>query len=77
MQDPSGIPFRDFGRYGWNLWLYGNYRSTLEIFGSASQQPDLAAAYNSGRYPVKPLNFGIGYLINPQTTSLMVGRPRR
>ncbi len=76
VQDPSGIPFRDFGRYGWNLWLYGNYRGTLSIF-SGCQQPDLVAAYSSGRYPVKPLNFGIGYLINPQTTSLMVGRPTR
>ncbi|WP_395732179.1 hypothetical protein [Prosthecobacter sp.] len=76
VQDPSGIPFRDFGRYGWNLWLYGNYRGTLEIF-SGHQQPDLVTAYSSGRYPVKPLNFGIGYLMNPQMTSLMVGRPTR
>ncbi|MHB1079211.1 MAG: hypothetical protein ACYC67_07395 [Prosthecobacter sp.] len=76
VQDPSGVPYRDFGRYGWNLWLYGNYRGTLEIF-SGCQQPDLVAAYSSGRYPVKPLNFGIGYLMNPQMTSLMVGRPGR
>jgi hypothetical protein len=76
VQDPSGIPFRDFGRYGWKLWLYGNYRSTLAIFADC-QQPDLAAAYTSGRYPVKPLNFGIGYLMNRQVTSLMVGRPTR
>lgn len=76
VQDPSGIPFRDFSRYGWNLWLYGNYRGTLEIF-SAHQQADLVGAYSSGKYPVKPLNFGIGYLMNPQMTSLMVGRPTR
>ncbi|MFZ2278821.1 MAG: hypothetical protein WAW39_13520 [Prosthecobacter sp.] len=76
VQDPSGIPFRDFSRYGWNLWLYGNYRGTLEIF-SGHQQPDLVAAYSSGKYLVKPLNFGIGYLMNPQMTSLMVGRPTR
>lgn len=76
VQDPSGIPYREFNRYGWDLWLYGNYRSTLSIF-SGCQQPDLAAAYSSGRHPVKPLNFGIGYLMNPQTTCLMVGRPRR
>ena len=76
VQDPSGIPFRDFGRYGWNLWLYGNYRGTLAIFGGC-QQPDLVHAYSSGQYPVKPLNFGIGYLMNPQTTCLMVGRPTR
>ncbi len=76
VQDPSGVPFRDFGRYGWNLSLYGNYRGTLAIFAGC-QQPDLAAAYTSGRYPVKPLNFGIGYLMNRQVTSLMVGRPTR
>ncbi len=76
VQDPSGIPLRDFGRYGWNLWLYGNYRGTLDIF-SGHQQADLVAAYSSGKYPVKPLNFGIGYLMNPQMTSLMVGRPTR
>ncbi len=76
VQDPSGIPYRDFGRYGWNLWLYGNYRGTLSLFPGC-QQPDLIDAYSSGRYPVKPLNFGIGYLINPQTTSLMVARPTR
>lgn len=76
VQDPSGIPFRDFGRYGWNLWLYGNYQGTLAIFGGC-QQPDLVHAYSSGQYPVKPLNFGIGYLMNPQTTCLMVGRPTR
>lgn len=76
VQDPSGVPYREFGRHGWDLWLYGNYRSTLAIF-SGCQQPDLAAAYSLGRHPVKPLNFGIGYLMNPATTSLMVGRARR
>ena len=76
VQDPAGVPFRDFGRNGWNLWLYGNYRGTLSVFANC-QQPDLVAAYSSGKYPVKPLNFGIGYLLNPQTTCLMVGRPGR
>lgn len=76
VQDPSGVPFREFERHGWDMHLYGNYQGTLSIF-SGGQQPDLRAAYSSGRYPVKPLNFGIGYLMNPQTTCLMVGRPRR
>lgn len=76
VQDPSGVPYREFNRYGWDLWLYGNHRGTLSIF-SGGQQPDLTAAYSSGRHPVKPINFGIGYLINPETTCLMVGRPRR
>lgn len=76
VQDPSGVPYREFIRYGWDLSLYGNHRGTLSIF-SGCQQPDLTAAYSSGRHPVKPINFGIGYLINPETTCLMVGRPRR
>lgn len=75
VQDPSGIPYADFGRYGWSLWLYGNYQSTLEVF-KGCQQPDLAQAYRSGRHPVKPLDFGIGYLFQPSTTCLMVARPR-
>lgn len=75
VQDPSGIPYAAFNRAGWSLWLYGNYHGTLSIF-SGSQQPDLVAAYQSGRHPVKPLNFGIGYLMNPETTCLMVGRRR-
>ncbi len=76
VQDPSGVPYKEFNRYGWDLALYGNYRGTLSIF-TGCQQPDLVAAYGSRRHVVKPLNFGIGYLMNPQTTCLMVGRPRR
>lgn len=75
VQDPSGVPYRQFVQAGWDLWLYGNYRGTLGIF--SSQQPDLVAAYSSGRHVVKPLNFGIGYLMNPETTCLMVGRRTR
>lgn len=76
VEDPSGVPFREFGNHGWDTWLYGNYQGTLSIF-SGGQQPDLISAYSSGRYPVKPLNFGIGYLMNPKSTCLIVGRPKR
>ncbi|MDH4451765.1 MAG: hypothetical protein QE570_01115 [Verrucomicrobiota bacterium] len=76
VQDPSGVPYREFARQGWDLWLYGNHRGTLSLFPNG-QQPDLTAAYSSGRHPVKPLGFGIGYLMNPPITCLMVGRPRR
>jgi hypothetical protein len=75
VQDPSGIPYSDFGRYGWNLSLYGNYQGTLEVF-TGCQQPDLMQAYRNGSHPVKQLNFGIGYLFQPSNTCLMVGRPR-
>jgi hypothetical protein len=76
VQDPSGVPYREFNRQGWDLWLYGNHRGTLPLF-PGGQQPDLTEAYSSGRHPVQPLSFGIGYLMNPETTCLMVGRPRR
>ena len=75
VQDPSGIPYAEFGRYGWNLSLYGNYQGTLEVF-TGCQQPDLMRAYRSGLHPVQPLNFGIGYLFQPSNTCLMVARPR-
>lgn len=75
VQDPSGIPYADFGRYGWNLSLYGNYQGTLGIFDGC-QQPDLVRAYRSGQHPVKPIDFGIGYLFQASNTCLMVGRPR-
>jgi len=75
VQDPSGIPYAEFNRYGWNLTLYGNYQGTLDVF-TGNQQPDLIQAYRNGRHTVKPLNFGIGYLFQPQNTCLMVGRPR-
>ena len=75
VQDPSGIPYADFGRYGWQLSLYGNYQGTLDVF-TGCQQPDLVRAYRSGQHTDKPIDFGIGYLFNASTTSLMVGRPR-
>ena len=63
---------RSFAEHGWNVTLYGNYQGTLDIF-SNHQQSDLIAAYQ--RYGAQPLSFGIGYLYNPERTSLMVGRP--
>jgi hypothetical protein len=72
VQDPSGIPYRSFADRGWNVSLYGNYRGTLDMFAEHNQS-DLIAAYQRGN--AQPLDFGIGYLYNPERTCLMVGRP--
>jgi hypothetical protein len=74
VQDPSGVPYRDLASSGMSLTLYGNYTGTLGIF--SQQQPDLMRAYQSGLHPVKPINFGFGYLYHPSNTSIMVARRR-
>ncbi len=58
LQDDSGIPFRYLNSGGWNLWLFGTYGGTLDIF-KKYHQPDLQAAFAAG--PVSPLPFGTGY----------------
>ena len=52
--------------------LYGNYRGTLDMFGT-HQQPDLISAYQQGQG--QALDFGIGYMFQPERTCLMVARP--
>ena len=37
------------------------------------EQPDLAAAYANGSHPVKPMKFGLGYLLDPKSTCVIVG----
>ncbi|QIF00433.1 hypothetical protein [Roseimicrobium sp. ORNL1] len=71
VQDPSGIPYHAFGEHQWQVNLYGNYVHTLDIF-QKYEQPDLYTAYQNFGMPIK---FGIGYLTDPATTSLMVARP--
>ncbi|HQZ26554.1 MAG: hypothetical protein KA250_14605 [Verrucomicrobiales bacterium] len=72
VQDPSGVPYRNLQTAGWNLKLYGNYQGAGAPFTSYGQ-PDLAAAYANGTHPVRPMNFGMGYLLDPKSTSLIVG----
>ena len=76
VQDPSGVPYRNFDQGVWDLRLYGNYQRTLALFGDGAQQPDLARAYAEGQHGARPLPFGIGYLYQPNATALMVGRRR-
>jgi len=73
VQDPSGVPFANLVSAGWQLSLYGNYVAPLDTFAS-HPQPDLVTAYTSGSYSVKPLTFGLGYLLDPKKTSIIVAR---
>ena len=75
VQDPSGVPLRSFKERNWRMSLYGNYQNTIPIF-KQYEQPDLANAYRDPAYGASPLSFSIGYLLDPASTSLMVGRPR-
>jgi hypothetical protein len=72
VQDASGVPYRHLVNAGLSLSLYGNYQGTLGIF--SQQQPDLRAAYHSGRHPVESVNFGFGYLHSADTTCIIVAR---
>lgn len=76
VQDPSGVPYEELLEQGWDLRLFGAYQGTLAMF-SEHHQPDLIAAYQTGRHGAQPLDFGIGYLYRPETSCLMVARPRR
>ena len=75
VQDPSGIPYQSYLQSGWRVSLYGNYQGTIDTF-TQFPQPDLTAAYQNPSNHAEPLSYSIGYLLNPSTTSLMVGRPK-
>ena len=74
VQDPSSIPYRTFVERGWKVHFHGNYVRTLPVF-HRYEQPDLNRAYATPSSGVKPLNFGIGYLTDHRTTSLLIAKP--
>ncbi|MEM7146257.1 MAG: hypothetical protein AAF591_14055 [Verrucomicrobiota bacterium] len=71
VQTPSGVPFRYFEDGRWDIRLYGSYVRTLDMF-EEYYQPDLAAAFMSGRYPVAPIRFGMGYVFYEGESSFLV-----
>lgn len=73
VQDPSGVPYRYLVDSGMNIKLYGNYQGPIDTF-SSKHQPDLVAAYRNGTHPVKPMSFGMGYLLNPSRACIIVAR---
>ena len=63
LEDDSGIPLRFFPHDEWALYLFGDYKSPLEIF-QKYYQPDLYMAYTVS--PLHgPMPFGTGYQFNP------------
>ena len=75
VQDPSGVPLHQFKEHNWSMSYYGNYEGPIDTF-KQYPQPDLAAAYHDPANHARPIDFSVGYLLNPRTTSLMVGRLR-
>lgn len=73
VQDPTGIPYQRLAKGNWDIKLYGNYQGTLDMFKS-KYQGDLASAYQKGQGT--PTNFGIGYKMSPNETSIVVARKR-
>ena len=76
VQDPSGVPYRQFNTRSWDITYYGNYVKTLDMF-KRFYQPDLAAAYRSRTNRIQPLPFGVGYVNTPGATSMIVARKAR
>lgn len=74
LQDDSGIPIRYFSQDKWNLTLFGQYSSVLEIFKKYYQQ-DLYQAYQT--LPTQPLSFGAGYTFKRGESNLELATLRR
>ena len=70
LQDDSGIPFRFFRDGRWQLWLFGTYSGTLDIFAKYYQS-DLQSAFATSR-AAAPLPFGTGYKWRLGESNLML-----
>ena len=70
VQDPSGIPFRDFGTEV-VLRLYGSYIQAPAIFGKY-EQPELVHAFAANSR--SELGFGFGYFHQDVGAGLMLAR---
>jgi len=69
LQDDSGIPFKYFLGGGWQIYFYGTYSGTLDIFRKY-YQADLLVAFQSGA--AQPLPFGTGYKWKKGESNLML-----
>lgn len=58
LQDDSGLPYRFFGKDGWDVGLYGSYTNAIKDFNGTIQK-DLDAAYKA--QDPRPLPFKFGY----------------
>jgi hypothetical protein len=67
LQDDSGIPVVDFDTKKWKLQPFGHYLGALGLF-PGSGQPRLAELFRNAA----PLDFGIGYRWQKDTSNLML-----
>jgi hypothetical protein len=67
LQDDSGIPVVDFDSKKWKLEPFGHYLGALGLF-PGSGQPRLAELFRNAA----PLDFGIGYRWQKDTSNLML-----
>ena len=74
LQDDSGMPLSSFDNQDWNLEFYGNYTTPISLFGNR-YQPDLRQEY-SNQAEIKPLDFGIGYQFQVNTSNLMLAKAK-
>ncbi len=58
LQDDSGLPYRSFGKEGWDVVLYGSYTNAIKDFNGTIQK-DLDEAYKA--QTPRPLPFKFGY----------------
>ncbi len=70
LQDDSGMPVKYFDTSKWNLKFYGSYTQPIDLF-KVRYQPDLRKIYQSDT-TIKPLDFGIGYQFQVNTSNLML-----
>lgn len=74
LQDDSGIPLHAFDPRKWDITLFGQYSSVLEIF-QKYYQPDLQQAYQTNRG--QPLTFGVGYTFKRGESNLLLATLKR
>lgn len=70
LQDDSGVPVKYFDRSKFTLQFYGNYTQPIALFKNR-YQGDLRSIYQS-KNNVKPLDFGIGYRYQVNSSNLML-----
>lgn len=70
LQDDSGMPIKYLDTSKWNLKFYGTYTQPIDLF-KVRYQPDLRKIYQSDT-TIKPLDFGIGYQFQVNTSNLML-----
>ena len=70
LEDDSGIPVKYFPKSEWERTFYGTYTTPIRLFNNL-HQADLLALYQDSSN-VKPINFGIGYRYQVNTSNMLL-----